>query len=637
VNPPAVIHGPSLWSEPDVRLFRQGRHFRLFDHLGAHPMTVDGRAGTLFSVWAPAAAGVSVIGDFNGWNPGAAPLAVRWDSSGIWEGFVPGVGPGARYKFRIGPGGGGPALEKTDPFGFRFELSPGGPCVVAASGYNWQDDDWLAARLERDPHRGPLAVYELHAGSWRRGPDGRFLGWAELADALIPYLLETGFSHVELLPVMEHPFYGSWGYQTIGYFAPSARYGTPDEFRAFVDRLHRAGIGVILDWSPAHFPDDPHGLARYDGSCLYEHEDPRRGRHPDWYTCIFNYGRPEVASFLASSALFWLEECHADGLRIDAVASMLYLDYSRPDGEWLANPFGGRENLEAMEFLRALNTAVYARCPGAFTVAEESTAWPGVTRPVHLGGLGFGYKWNMGWMHDTLQYCGRDPVHRRWHHNELTFGLTYAHSENFILPLSHDEVVHGKRSLLEKFPGDDWRKFAQLRLLLGWQYAHPGAKLLFMGGEIGQRREWNHDTALDWHLLDCAPHEGIRRLVCDLNRRYRELPALHERDTDPQGFEWVTASDSAHSVFAFLRRDRAGRPVLAVANFTPVPRTGYRVGVPVPGAWRELLNTDAAEYGGSGLGNLGRVEAEPLRFHNKPHSLDLSLPPLALVLLEPLD
>ncbi|MFO7676749.1 MAG: 1,4-alpha-glucan branching protein GlgB [bacterium] len=630
-----VVHGPSLLSELDVWLFRQGAHYRLQDHLGAHPMTVDGRPGALFAVWAPSAAGVAVVGDFNGWDPAASPLAVRWDSSGIWEGFVPGAASGARYKYRIEPGRGGPALEKTDPLGSWFEPPPGNAALIHELGHDWQDDDWLAARLETDQHRRPLAIYELHAGSWRRGPGNRLLDWAGLADALVPYILDAGFSHVELLPVMEHPFRGSWGYQALGYFAPAARHGAPGQFCAFVDRLHRAGIGVILDWSPAHFPDDLHGLARFDGTCLYEHEDPRRGRHPDWHTCIFNYGRPEVACFLISSALFWLDRCHADGLRIDAVASMLYLDYSRPDGEWLPNPFGGRENLEAMEFLRRLNTEAYARCPGTFTVAEESTAWPGVTRPVHLGGLGFGYKWNMGWMHDTLQYFGRDPVHRRWHHDELTFGLSYAHSENFILPLSHDEVVHGKRSLLEKMPGDDWRRFAGLRLLLGWQYCHPGAKLLFGGGEFGQRREWDHDSSLDWHLLDAPAHSGVLRWVRDLNRLYRDHPALHALDRDPAGFRWVVASDSANSVFAFLRRDGTGRDLLVVANFTPVPRAGYRVGVPAAGRWRELLNSDAADYGGSGLGNLGRVRAEAVPCHDFPHSLDLDLPPLALVVLEP--
>jgi 1,4-alpha-glucan branching enzyme len=629
-----VVHGPTLLTELDVWLFRQGTHYRLYDHLGAHPLTVAGRAGTLFAVWAPAAARVAVTGDFNGWDPAASPLAVRWDSSGIWEGFVPGAAPGARYKFRIEPAGGGPPVEKTDPFGFRFEPPPGSAAIIHAAGHDWGDDDWLAARRAADPARRPLAVYELHAGSWRRGPGGRFLSWSELAAALIPWVTDSGFTHVELLPVMEHPFYGSWGYQTLGYFAPTARYGGPDEFCAFVDRLHRAGIGVILDWSPAHFPDDAHGLARFDGTCLYEHEDPRRGRHPDWHTCIFNYGRPEVAAFLASSALFWLERCHADGLRIDAVASMLYLDYSRPDGEWLANPFGGRENLEAMEFLRALNRAVGARCPDAFTVAEESTAWPGVTRPVHLGGLGFGRKWNMGWMHDTLQYCGRDPVHRRWHHDELTFGLTYAFSENFVLPLSHDEVVHGKKSLLEKAAGDDWRKFAQLRLLLGWQYCHPGAKLVFMGGEFGQRREWDHDSALDWHLLEHAPHAGVRRWLADLNRLYRAHPALTALDNDPHGFRWVVIADSANSIFAFLRRDGTGRDLLVVANFTPVPRPGYRVGVPRPGAWRELLNSDAADYGGSGIGNLGRAEAAPPAAHGFDCSLRLTIPPLGIIILE---
>ena len=633
MNTQPVVHGPSLLSGQDVSLFRRGQHFRLYRCLGAHPMAVDSRPGTLFAVWAPNASSVAVVGDFNGWNPESHPLAPRWDSSGIWEGFVPGVGPGALYKYAVTDSKGA-ALLKIDPFAFRFEPPPGTASVVWSLDFDWHDDDWMARRFETDPYRSPLAAYEVHPGSWQRADDGRPLDWRELADRLADHVDDCGFSHVELLPVMEHPFYASWGYQVLGYFAPTARHGGPQDFMHVVDRLHARGIGVILDWVPAHFPSDEHGLARYDGTCLYEHADPRRGVHPDWDTCIFNHGRHEVRSFLVSSALFWLDRYHADGLRCDAVASMLYLDYSRPDGKWLPNPYGGRENLDAIDFLRELNRAVYRDEPGTFTVAEESTAWPGVSRPVHLGGLGFGFKWNMGWMNDTLDYLSRDPVHRRWHHDRLTFGLTYAWSENFILPLSHDEVVHGKRSLLEKMPGDDWQKFANLRLLLGWQYCHPGAKLLFMGGEFGQQSEWNHDAALDWHLLEQEPHRGVLSWVRDLNRLYRDEPALHSSDHEPDGFRWVDCHDADNSVLAFLRL-AGDRCLLVVANFTPVPRRRYRIGVPSPGRWRELLNSDATEYGGSGKGNLGVVETNPVPSHGHDQSLELSLPPLGIIVLRP--
>jgi len=642
-----VIHGPSLLTEYDIHLFREGKHFRLYEKLGAQLQRrdkgIEGQrdavedTGILFAVWAPNAKAVSVVGDFNDWNPNTHRLAVRWDSSGIWEGFIPQTNAdcrmnGTRYKFHI-TARDGMEFDKADPFARFAEMPPNTASVMWNPHYVWQDGDWLARRARTDAHQEPLSIYELHPGSWRRGADNRMLSWPELADELIPYLLEMGFTHVELMPVMEHPFYGSWGYETLGYFAPSSRYGTPDDFKSFVDRLHQAGIGVILDWVPAHFPDDAHGLARFDGTCLFEHEDPRQGRHPDWGSLIFNYGRNEVRSFLISSALCWLDEFHADGLRLDAVASMLYLDYSRKPGEWVPNSSGGRENLDAVELLKELNRTAYREHPGIQTFAEESTAWPQVSRPTDSGGLGFGFKWNMGWMHDSLRYFGRDPVHRSHHQDDLTFSLLYAFSENFVLPLSHDEVVHGKRSLLEKMPGDDWRKFAGLRLLLGWLFAHPGKKLLFMGSEFGQRAEWSHDQSLDWHLLDNEPHRGIRQWVRDLNRLYRSEPALHEFDCEPAGFAWVDCSDHPHSVLAFLRHGADFRPLLVVCNFTPVPRAGYRVGVPVPGEWQELLNSDAQEYGGSGKGNLGRVQSEPVPMHGHGQSLAMTLPPLAMVVL----
>ncbi len=660
-----VIHGPSLLTDYDVHLFREGRHFRLYEKLGAHVLKAQaqaqaqaGETGVLFSVWAPNAKAVSVVGDFNDWNPGAHPLAVRWDSSGIWEGLVPQTKAEVRnqksecrmqetrYKFHITTHN-GMEFDKADPFARFAELPPRTASVIWESRHRWRDREWMEQRTKQRPHRDPVSVYELHPGSWRRGPDNRLLAWRELAEELVPYVQEMGFSHVELMPVMEHPFYGSWGYETLGYFAPTSRYGTPDDLKYLIDKLHRTGIGVILDWVPAHFPDDAHGLARFDGTCLFEHADPRQGRHPDWGSLIFNYSRNEVRSFLISSALYWLDEFHADGLRLDAVASMLYLDYSRKPGEWVPNRNGGNENLDAIELLKELNRAAYREHPGIQTYAEESTAWPGVSRPTDSGGLGFGFKWNMGWMHDTLRYFGRDPVHRRHHQNDLTFSLLYAFSENFVLPLSHDEVVHGKRSLLEKLPGDDWQRFANLRLLLGWLYAHPGKKLLFMGSEWGQRAEWNHDSSLDWHLLEHKPHRGVRQLVRDLNRFYRGEPALHELDCEPDGFAWVDCSDASQSVLAFLRRagpepntkstkgesGMQSPTLLVVGNFTPVPRHGYRVGVPVAGPWEEVLNSDARDYGGSGLGNLGRVESAPVPMHGYDQSLTLTLPPLAMVIL----
>ncbi|MCS7172555.1 MAG: 1,4-alpha-glucan branching protein GlgB [Armatimonadetes bacterium] len=616
-----------LLTEEDVYLFREGTHLRAYTKLGAHP--VEG--GTYFAVWAPNAVRVCVMGDFNGWDPGRHPLSPR-GGSGIWEGFVAGVGPGALYKYRI-VSRYGPVLDKADPFAFQAESPPGTASVVWDLTYEWTDAEWMTRRAQHNARESPIAIYEVHLGSWRRREDGGFLSYRELAPLLAAYVQEMGFTHVEFLPVMEHPYYGSWGYQITGYFAPTSRYGTPQDFMYLVDTLHRHGIGVILDWVPSHFATDPHGLAFFDGTHLYEHADPRRGLHPDWGSAIFNYGRHEVRSFLLSSALFWLDCYHADGLRVDAVASMLYLDYSRPEGQWIPNEYGGRENLEAIAFLRRMNEAVYQNYPDVQTIAEESTAWPLVSRPTSLGGLGFGFKWDMGWMHDTLQYMGRDPIYRRYHHEELTFRMLYAFAENFVLPLSHDEVVHGKRSLLEKMPGDDWQKFANLRLLLGYMYGQPGKKLLFMGSEFGQRREWNHETQLDWHLLADPRHRGVQRWVVDLNRAYRAEPALHQLDCEPEGFEWVEPHDRDRSVLVFLRKGRQGDLVLVACNFTPVPRPHYRVGVPRPGYWREILNSDAEIYGGSGWGNLGGVRAEAEPAHGRPYSLDLTLPPLGVVFL----
>ncbi|MCZ7526000.1 MAG: 1,4-alpha-glucan branching protein GlgB [Acidimicrobiia bacterium] len=626
---PATVH--SLLSEDDLYLFNEGTHRHLDEKLGAHPVTVDRTKGTVFGVWAPAAGRVSVVGDFNGWDPGAHPLAPR-AGSGIWEGFVAGVGPGAVYKYRIESRRGGYRVDKADPFAFAAEVSPRTASVVADLEYSWGDGAWMAGRHGRAALDRPMAVYEVHLGSWRR-EDGRMLGYREIAAPLAEHVRRMGFTHVELLPVMEHPFYGSWGYQTTGYFAPTSRYGTPQDLMALVDHLHQHGIGVILDWVPSHFATDEHGLGRFDGTHLFEHADPRQGRHPDWDSYVFNYGRNEVRSFLLSSARFWLDRYHADGLRVDAVASMLYLDYSREQGEWIPNRYGGRENLEALDFLRALNAAVYEDFPDVQTIAEESTAWPMVSRPTYLGGLGFGLKWDMGWMHDTLGYFAREPVHRAWHHHELTFRAIYQFHENFVLPLSHDEVVHGKGSLLAKMPGDAWQQRANLRLLLGTMYGQPGKKLLFMGAELGTYREWSHEAQLEWELLDDPERSGIARWLADLNRVYTAERALHELDCDPEGFAWVTADDAAHSVLAWVRRDRDGHEVLVVANLTPVVRQNYRVGVSRDGWWSEVLNSDAEEYGGSGVGNLGRVETHPVPYHDRPFSLVLTLPPLGVVVL----
>ncbi len=625
-------------TDNDIYLFKEGTLYRAYEMLGAHASVQDGRNGTHFAVWAPNAAGVSVVGDFNGWDPASHALEARWDRSGIWEGFVPEVGPGALYKYHIRSRLGGYRVEKSDPFAFRCETPPRTASIVADLGYEWNDIEWQRDRARRNALDSPWSVYEVHLGSWRCVPEEhhRRLNYRELASSLADYVADMGFTHVELMPVMEHPFYGSWGYQVTGYFAPTARYGTPQDFMYLIEVLHQRGIGVILDWVPSHFPSDEHGLAFFDGTHLYEHADPRQGYHPEWNSSIFNHGRAEVRDFLGSSALFWLDRYRADALRVDAVASMLYLDYGRKAGEWIPNRYGGHENLEAVEFLKQINAAVYRDHAAAQTIAEESTAWPMVSRPTYLGGLGFGLKWNMGWMHDTLKYFQTDPVFRKYHHNALTFSIWYAFTENFLLPLSHDEVTHGKGSLIGKMHGDEWQQFANLRLLYGYMWGHPGKKLLFMGSEFGQRREWQHEESLEWHVLAYPLHSGVQRWVRDLNRFYRDTPALYELDFSPDGFEWIDANDWESSIIAFLRKPRgSGREVLVVCNFTPVVRENYRVGVPRGGFWRERLNSDAQIYGGSGQGNLGGVEAAPLPSHGRFHSLSLRLPPLGAVFLQP--
>jgi len=615
-------------TDHDAYLFREGTHGHLYERLGCHL----GSDGAHFAVWAPNARRVTVVGDFNRWDRDAAPLSARADGTGIWEASIPGVKRGNAYKFRIESRYGGYAIDKADPFAFYAETPPGTASRAWTLDYDWGDGDWMATRRARNALDAPISIYEVHLGSWRRAPNGGFLPYRTVAPALAEYVASLGFTHVELLPICEHPFYGSWGYQTTGYFAPTARYGEPQDFMYLVDVLHRHGIGVILDWVPSHFPSDGHGLAYFDGTHLFEHADPRQGFHPEWDSAIFNYGRHEVRSFLLSSALFWLDKYHVDGLRVDAVASMLYLDYGRREGEWITNAFGGKENLEAIAFLRTLNEAVYREHPDVQTIAEESTAWPLVSRPVHLGGLGFGMKWNMGWMHDTLEYFAQDPIHRKYHHNQLTFSIWYAFHENFVLPLSHDEVVYGKRSLAAKMPGDPWQRLANLRALLGFMWAHPGKKLLFMGGELAQAREWVHDGALQWEMLSDAGRAGVQRWVADLNRLYRAEPALHQLDFDQAGFEWIDCHDGDASVVSFVRKPRAGgRPLLVVCNLTPVPRANYAVGVPTSGFWREVLNSDAPLYGGSGMGNLGGMEAAPASAHGRFQSLTLTLPPLAVL------
>jgi 1,4-alpha-glucan branching enzyme len=621
----------------DLHLFGEGRHLRIFERLGAHAMVIDGCAGFFFAVWGPNAQRVSVVGDFNNWDGRAHPMRLRI-GSGVWELFVPGLVEGRRYKYEIRTRDGSHVFLKTDPYGTTSEQPPGSASLTLdPSRYEWQDEAWIAARAEAgERFERPMAVYEVHLGSWKRQDDGGYLTYRELAAQLVPYVKEMGFTHIELLPVLEHPYAASWGYQVTGFFAPTSRFGTPDDFRAFVDACHQQGIGVLLDWVPGHFPKDAPGLARFDGTALYEHEDPRLGEHQDWGTLIFNYGRHEVRNFLLASALCWIEEFHIDGLRVDAVASMLYLDYSRPTDQWLPNKYGGRENLDAVDFLHELNRIVHGHYPGVLTVAEESTAWPGVSRPVHLGGLGFTYKWNMGWMHDILTYMSKDPVHRRWEHNLLTFSMLYAYHENFILPFSHDEVVHGKRSLIDKMPGDAWQKAANLRALYAFMYTHPGKKLLFMGCEIGQWQEWNHDAALPWEFVDQPPHHAIRAWVRDLNALYLSEPALYECDYDPHGFRWIDCNDADHSIVSFMRCARDEHDFLVVVlNLTPVPRERYRIGVPRAGGYREVCNSDGAAYGGSNLGNGGRVEAEAVPVHGHEHSLALTLPPLAALILKP--
>jgi len=625
---------PSLLTPFDLHLFNEGTHSHLYEKLGAH-LSEDPK-GASFAVWAPNADWVSVIGDFNGWNRDENKLVPR-EQSGIWEGFIEGVEHAALYKYHVHSRVTRTGADKADPFAVYAEQPPRQASIVWDLSYDWGDSDWMSSRSRANSRSAPWSVYEVHLGSWMRVPEegDRWLTYRELAPRLADYAHRLGFTHVEFMPVMEHPFYGSWGYQSTGYFAPTSRYGSPQDFMFLVDHLHQHGIGVILDWVPSHFPSDEFGLQLFDGTHLYEHADPRLGVHPDWGSSIFNYGRNEVRGFLLSSALYWLNHYHADGLRVDAVASMLYLDYSRKPGQWLPNKFGGRENLEAVDFLRRFNIEVYKEHPDVQTIAEESTAWPLVSRPTYLGGLGFGMKWDMGWMHDTLAYMSKDPVHRRFDHNQLTFRMLYAFTENYMLPLSHDEVVHGKGSLLAKMPGDDWQKFANMRLLLAYMYALPGKKLLFMGIEFGQWSEWNHEASLDWHLVDETMHDGLSRWTGDLNRVLREEKPLHELDFDPAGFAWIDASDSEQSVISFLRRSTKDELLLAVFNFTPVPRYNYQVGAPLPGRWLELLNSDAPIYGGSGQGNLGAVDAAPIGRHGHLHSLNLTLPPLGAVFLKP--
>jgi 1,4-alpha-glucan branching enzyme len=616
-----VRHDVSLFTDHDIYLFREGNHFRLYNKLGSHCLTIDGVEGVYFAVWAPNAEQVSVKGDFNGWNNESHQLAPRWDSSGIWEGFIPGVGKKEIYKYHIVSRFNNYRVDKGDPFAFHWELPPRTASHVWDLEYEWHDRDWMANRHKSNSLDAPFSIYEVHLGSWRRVPEegDRFLNYRELAHYLADYVKEMGFTHVELLPVMEHPFYGSWGYQTLGYFAPTSRHGSPQDFMYMIDHLHQNGIGVILDWVPSHFPSDEYGLAYFDGSYLYEHEDPQRGYHPEWNSCIYNYGRSEVRNFLISSAIFWLDKYHVDGFRVDAVASMLYLDYSR-------------EDLDAISFLKRLNEAIYTSYPDVQTIAEESTAWPMVSRPTHIGGLGFGMKWNMGWMHDTLKYISNEPIHRKYHHDQLTFSIWYSFSENFMLPLSHDEVVHGKGALIGKMPGDEWQKNANLRLLFGYMYGHPGKKLLFMGGEIGQWKEWNHDESIEWHALQYTFHDGIRKWVKDLNHIYRTEPALHELDFSLDGFEWIDFHDWEDSVISFIRKGKtSSEMILVICNFTPVVRHNYRVGVPRWGFWKEVLNSDAELYGGSGRGNWGGAEAEPIPAQGRDHSFSLTLPPLGVL------
>ncbi len=624
---------PPQLSDFDLHLFNEGKHLHAYTFLGAHCIEVDNIPGVLFATWAPNAERISVIGDFNHWDGRHHPMRVR-GSSGVWELFIPGIKAGMNYKFEIRTQGNGQILIKSDPYGRQFELRPATASIIQEeSQYHWHDAEWIRQRQTYDWLRSPMSVYELHLGSWQRSDDERFLDYRTIADRLIPYVNDMGFTHIELLPVTEHPLDASWGYQTTGFYAPTSRFGNPDDLRYLVDQCHQHGIGVILDWVAGHFPKDEHGMARFDGSALYEHKDPRRGEHHDWGTLIFNYSRHEVRSFLISNAIYWIREFHLDGLRVDAVAAMLYLDYSREEGEWVANEYGGNENLEAIDFIRDLNEQVLTEFPGVSMIAEESTAWPQVTRPQWLGGLGFSMKWNMGWMHDTLLYMQKDPIHRHYCHDNLTFGLLYAFHENFVLPFSHDEVVYGKGSLINKMPGDDWQRFANLRLLFSYMYTYPGKKLLFMGAEFAQWKEWDHDKSLDWHLLGSPQHDRIRLLVSDLNRLYRQRKELHHYDFEHQGFEWIDCHDASQSVLSYLRREDDNFLVV-VLNFTPVPRHGYRLGVPRYGYYREVFNSDSDYYGGSNLGNAGGVQSDSLSWMGKPYSIMLDLPPLAVLILE---
>ena len=627
---PVVEH--QLLTSYDIYLFKEGKHLRLYDKLGSHPTEVDGQEGTHFAVWAPHARRVDVVGDFNQWRPGSHILKPRNDDSGIWEGFVPEVARGALYKYHIQPrADSSHSMDKGDPFAFYWEMPPRTASIVWDLRPTWRDERWMGNRSRNNSLESAWSTYEIHLGSWKRIPEdnNRWLTYRELASDLPHYLSEAGFTHVEFMPVMEHPYTRSWGYQTLGYFAPTSRFGLPEDFVQLVDQLHQKGIGVVLDWVPSHFPSDAYGLAYYDGTHLYEYADPRKGYHPDWHSYIFDFEKNEVRSFLLSSALFWLDNYHADALRVDGVASMLHLDYSRKNGEWIPNKYGGRENLEAVSFIRELNEQVYREHRDVQIIAEESTAWPMVSRPTYLGGLGFGMKWNMGWMHDTLEYMSKDPVYRKHHHDQLTFSLWYAFAENFVLPLSHDEVVYGKKSLLDKMPGDEWQKLANLRLLYGYMYGHPGKKLLFMGGEFGQWDEWNFEKSLDWHLLNDQQHRKLKLWLKDLNEFYRLEPAMHQLDFERLGFEWLDIQDWEKSIISFVRRARNPEHlVITVCNFTPIPRKNYRMGVPVSGHWKEVLNSDASDYGGSGHGNLGGVDADSHPFHRRTHSISITLPPL---------
>ncbi|MBF0571028.1 MAG: 1,4-alpha-glucan branching protein GlgB [Candidatus Omnitrophica bacterium] len=636
MNELAIIKPDPFITDHDTHLFKEGNHFKLYEKLGAHLTVVDGRSGVHFAVWAPNAKKVSVIGNFNNWQRESHPLSLRWNSSGIWEGFIPDLNKGEVYKYFITSGNGHYKVEKQDPFAFYNEVAPHFGSIVWQLDYEWRDTQWMKDRHQNNSLNAPISIYEMHIGSWKRVVEEghRPLTYRELAVELPEYLEYMGYTHVEFLPVMEYPFYGSWGYQTLGYFSPTSRFGTPQDFMYLVDCLHQHGIGVILDWVPSHFPTDEHGLVYFDGTHLFEHADSRKGYHPDWKSSIFNYGRNEVREFLISSAMFWMDKFHADGLRVDAVASMLYLDYSRGDA-WIPNQYGGRENIEAIFFIRKLNETIYANFPDTQMIAEESTAWGGVSRPTFVGGLGFGMKWNMGWMHDTLVYMSKDPIYRKYHHNDLTFSFLYAYSENFLLSLSHDEVVHGKGALAGKMPGDKWQKLANLRLLLGYMFAHPGKKLHFMGAELAQWAEWKHEHSIEWHLLQYAPHQGIQKWVKDLNYCYRNERALFERDFVPEGFEFIDFGDYQNSIISFLRKSADGQSVvLAVCNFTPSTWKGYSIGVPTEGYWKEILNSDAGVYGGSNQGNGGGLEAEPKACHGKPYSLPLTIPPLGILLLK---